>query len=91
MRVHCEVNLPNFEFWCGAKENAKQLTYEELEELEWHLEDIYPDGIEDTQLNDIMWFDFEWVCECLGLRVDECGDIIREEETEEETEQEDEE
>ena len=85
MRIICEMNLTEFEFWCGAKSNAEKLTYEEKEQLQYILEDIYNEGMEDTLINDIMWFDFSWVCEVLGLRYDENKDIIiREEETEEE-------
>lgn len=79
MRVHCEISLVNFEFWSGARCRAEQLTYEELEQLEFMLEDIYPDGVEDTTINDLLWFDFPVVCEWLGLELDENEDIIREE------------
>ena len=80
MRVFEEISLVNFQFWSGAKDNAKQLTYQEMEELEFMLEDIFPDGCSDTQLNDLFWFDFETVCEWLGLEVNECNEVIREEE-----------
>ena len=80
MRVVCEISLVSFDFWSGAKDNAKQLTYQEMEELEYMLEDIFPNGCSDTQLNDLFWFDFETVCEWLGLEVNECNEVIREEE-----------
>ena len=77
MKVFCEISLVSFDFWSGAKDNAKQLTYEEMEELEFMLEDIFPDGCTDTQLNDLFWFDFNIVCEWLGLELDENENIIR--------------
>jgi len=80
MKVFCEISLANFEFWAGAKCRAEQLTYDELEQLEYILEDIYPDGVEDVVINDLFWFDFNIVCEWLGLELDENEDIIREEE-----------
>jgi hypothetical protein len=70
MKVFCEINLTNFQFWAGAKDNAAMLEYDELEQLEYMLEDIYPEGIEETTINDLMWFDFESVCEWLGLELD---------------------
>ena len=79
MTVVCEISLVSFDFWSGAKDNAKQLTYQEMEELEFMLEDNFPDGCTDTQLNDLFWFDFERVCEWLGLEVNECNEVIREE------------
>ena len=84
MKVISEMSLTNFEFWDGAKDRAKMLTYEELEEIGNVLEDIY-DEIEDVVINDLFWFDFAWCCECIGIKYDVENDrIIREEESEEE-------
>ena len=33
MKVFAEISLTNFEFWGRAKDRAKILTYEELEEI----------------------------------------------------------
>lgn len=40
MKVISEMRLTDFEFWGGAKDRAKMLTYEELEEIGNVLEDI---------------------------------------------------
>lgn len=66
MKIYTETNLTNFEFWSGAKDTVKYLTYEELEQIEAILEDIYPDGIDETTVNDIFWFDTDFIAECLG-------------------------
>ena len=71
MNIKTEQSLTNFNFWSGAESNAKLLTYTELNELESQLEDIYPDGMEETQLNDLFWFEFDTVCEWLGLDIEE--------------------
>lgn len=82
MRVYSEMKLTSFEFWAGAKSNAEKLTYDEMEQLEYILEDIYEGEIEDVTINDLFWFDFAWVCEVVGLTYDEDKDeVIREEET----------
>ena len=39
MKAYSEISLTRFEFWAGAKERAKMLTYEEIEEI-GILEDI---------------------------------------------------
>ena len=39
MKAFTEMKLTSFEFWAGAKERAKMLTYEEIEEI-GILEDI---------------------------------------------------
>ena len=31
MKVYSEINLRNFKFWCGAKDNAETLTSEQLD------------------------------------------------------------
>lgn len=77
MKVFSEISLIHFDFWSGAKDNAKQLNYDELEQLDYILEDIFPDGCTDTQLNDLFWFDFNVICEWLGLELDENENIIR--------------
>ena len=40
MKAYSEISLTNFEFWARAKVNAEILTYEELEQVEYVLEDI---------------------------------------------------
>lgn len=71
MKVTEELSLSNFDFWGGAKERAKMLTIDELDEIESQLEDLYPDGIEATQINDIFWFDFDWISQMLGYEDEE--------------------
>ena len=67
MKIIVEKSLWDFEFWAGAKQTAKYLTSEELEEIEEHLEDLYPDGINETELNDLFWFEDDWIAEMLGF------------------------
>tara|TARA_R110002020_G_scaffold334555_2_gene549802 strand:- start:11220 stop:11441 length:222 start_codon:yes stop_codon:yes gene_type:complete len=69
MRITRELNLTSFEFWSGAKDH--NFTYNELKELENHFDELYPNGMEETQVNDIFWFEEEFLCQCLGLDFDE--------------------
>ena len=72
MKVICELNLHEFMFWGGAKDSASRFTYEEMDMLSDMFEDIYGDeGVTDTTINDIMWFEPETLCEWLGLDFDE--------------------
>lgn len=32
------------------------------------IEELYPDGIDMTQLNDILWFESEWVLDMIGIK-----------------------
>ena len=54
-----------------AKDNADKLTIEQFDELESMLDELYPDGMTETQLNDLMWFDFDTIKNWLGLEEDE--------------------
>lgn len=67
--------INEYEPWSGAVDTYNKICDAgKLDELEFLLEDLYPDGIEETQLNDILWFDDEWVLECLGINEDEDED-----------------
>ena len=76
MKIYSDTNLTSFQFWAGAKDNANKLTYEELEYLDEIISDIYPDGIDETKINDWFWFDFEDVCDLIGLKYDVDEDIV---------------
>ena len=67
MKITKEQSIANFEFWSGAKSNAAELTFSQLNEVENILEDLYPDGLSETELNDLFWFDFETVKEWLNI------------------------
>lgn len=71
MKVTKELSLSNFDFWGGAKDRAQMLTIDELDEIEQQLEDVYPEGMDETQINDIFWFDFDWVAQMIGYEDEE--------------------
>lgn len=71
MKIYAEKALRNFEFWAGAKENASELTDEQLDTVESILEDLYPDGMEETAINDLFWFEFDRIQEWLGMETEE--------------------
>ena len=66
MKIYTEQSLRNFEFWSGAKDTVKYLTLDELDTLEEMLEDIFPDGMDETTVNDFFWFDDDTIAEWLG-------------------------
>ena len=71
MKIYSEKSLRNFEFWSGAKENANELTGAQLDEVETILEDLYPEGMDETQINGLFWFDFDTIKEWLGITDEE--------------------
>ena len=69
MTITYELDLNSFEAWSGAKETLERIQREgKCEELENVLEELYPDGMTETELNDLLWFDSESVYEWLGIR-----------------------
>lgn len=79
MTIKVEKSLRDFGWWSGAVANAAKLTPDELDTLEEVLEES-ADEWDETTLNDMMWFDFDYICDLLGLEYDRDNDeIIREE------------
>ena len=67
-----ELDLERFEAWSGAKDTLDKIIDEgKCEELEGILEDMYPDGMTETELNDLLWFESESIYEWLGIRSEE--------------------
>ncbi len=66
MKIYTEQSLRNFEFWSGAKDTVKYLTLEELDTIEAILEDAYPEGMDETEINDFFWFEEDTIAEWLG-------------------------
>lgn len=71
MIITTEQSLTKFNFWSGAKDNAEELTYSQLQQVESILEDLYPNGCTDTTVNDLFWFEFETIKEWLGIEEEE--------------------
>lgn len=56
MKVYYEVcSLRDFQWWAGAKDIVNDLTDEEWDYVESYLECF--EEVDETQLNDWMWFD----------------------------------
>ena len=81
MKIYTEQSLADFKFWSGAETTAQRIWEERgtegWNELEAILEDAYPDGMDETELNDLLWFEPETIFEWLGI-----GDEEDEEEEE---------
>ena len=69
MTITKELDLDNFEAWSGAVSTLDRIRSEgKQSDLECILEELYPDGMTETELNDLLWFEDETVLhEWLGL------------------------
>lgn len=66
------MTLENFETWSGATVTKEKIIQEgKAEEFDQLIEDLYPMGIDETQLNDILWFEEDWIFEMLNIDTDE--------------------
>ena len=90
MKIYTEQSLADFKFWSGAETTAQRIWEEQgsegFDQLEAILEDLYPDGIDETDLNDLLWFDADTVYEWLGIEDEEDEDEDDDDDEEEETE-----
>lgn len=71
MIITYEKSLKDFDFWSGAEDNAAKLTSDELDQLDDVLSSSRETPWDETEINDFMRFEFETVCEWLGLDYDE--------------------
>ena len=74
MKIYEETTLKDFDFWMGARAFADRLNNDEWEILELYFDEAYPEGIANTDLNDIFWFDQEMLLEIINVTEKEFWD-----------------
>jgi hypothetical protein len=66
------MSIKDFDAWSGAKDTKQTIIDNNKEdEFDRLIEELYPDGLSETQLNDILWFESDWVFENLGISEEE--------------------
>ena len=71
MKITKEISLDRFDAWSGAEKTLDKIISEgKAEEFEFILEDLYPEGVDETQLNDLLRFEPEWCFEAVGIRTE---------------------
>lgn len=66
MKIYKEVSGTDFEFWSGARDTVKYLTDNEIEQIFNHLEECYPEGMDEAEVNDFFWFEDDTIADWLG-------------------------
>ena len=89
MKITSEISLRNFEGWSGAMDTLNTLTDDQKDAIEASLEYLYPDGMDESSLNDLLWFENDSIAEWLGF--EDWEDLERKNSGEEEGEEEEEE
>lgn len=71
MKITKEISLDRFDAWCGAEKTLDKIISEgKAQELEFILEDLYPEGMDEIQLNDLLLYEPEWCFEAVGIRTE---------------------
>ena len=67
MKIIREIPLHEFDTWAGANSTKDNLTINELDIIESYLIELYPDGINEYEVNDFLWFETDTIAEWLGF------------------------
>ena len=67
LRSYNEISLAEFEFWPEARERTDYLTSDELNRIEQILEQLYPEGLSEDELNVLFWLEEDTIAEWLGF------------------------
>lgn len=68
MKTYNETKLVDFQAWSGAVDTKNTIIdHDKQADFEYLIDELYPDGLSETQLNDILWFEPEWIFEQLGI------------------------
>lgn len=61
-----------FQPWAGAIDTYETIIENNcLSAFEAMIEELYPNGIEETALNDLLWFESDWIYESLGIEIED--------------------
>lgn len=68
MTYTVEKPLSQFKFWSGARERTDHLTTEQLDQLDDLLPEILGYTPTDTTINDLFWFEDDYIAQLLGFK-----------------------
>lgn len=72
-----DESLSRFDFWGQAKDNAREFTEEQLDQLDDLISDMYCDDYPtDTEINDLFAYDSDYLKELLGWKKLSSGEYI---------------
>ena len=69
MKYTKEISMENFKAWSGAVDTLETIKeHDKIKELEYLLEDLFfEDAPTETQINDLLWFDWQFIYENLNI------------------------
>ena len=68
MKLYKEFDLNEFEAWSGATDTKEIIIKNnKVDTFNMLVDDIFPNGTDETGMNDFLWFDNEFIFETLGI------------------------
>lgn len=83
-----DFDLEEFEPWGETAINTKEKIVDagKADTFSAQIRELYPDGIPEVTMNDLLWFDWEWCFDLVGIS--DCEDDEDEDEDDEDEEDE---
>lgn len=70
------TNFTHYQPWSGTIDTYELIDCNnKLEDLDRLITECFPDGLTETELNDILWFDSEWVLSSLEIEDDDNDEL----------------
>ena len=64
--------LMDFDAWNGAVETKETIIENrKAQQFDDLIDELYPEGLTETELNDILWFETDWIYDMLKIREDD--------------------
>lgn len=82
-----DFDLEEFEPWGETAINTKEKIVDagKADAFSAQIQELYPDGIPEVTMNDLLWFDWEWCFELVGIN--DCEDDEDDEDEDDEDEE----
>lgn len=69
MKITKEINMENFNAWSGAIDTLETIKdHNKIKELEFFLEGFFEETPTETQINDMLWFNGQYIFEQLNIK-----------------------
>ena len=88
MKLYKDIDsIRDYEAWSGAVDTIDRLEeLDAVETIDSMLDEIFPDGCDETGLNDFLWFERDYIAELIGHAGDLFDDMEEDDEEEEDEE-----
>lgn len=72
IKVEKVMDVKDFKAWSGGRDTLDTIIeHGKADELNELINELYQDGITDVTLNDLLWFESDWLFETLGIDTEE--------------------